>query len=105
MMSNLSADSLGKPPPNYPGRDAMLATLGDLQKVSFVRWLRAVREVGLDQLDEHSRLQTTEAEYYQKGKYGTVCKLEQDLAACLGGVNQHLGTNFSLDKARHPEWR
>ena len=72
--------------------------------VKFITWLRAVRTVrdrhkSLGSFDQHTRLQTTVGEFAGLIKYGTICKLEEDLAGCLHTVSGRTGAKFSADKA------
>ena len=63
--------------------------------------MRTVRDrhKTLGPFDQHTRLQTTVGEFVGKIKYGTICKLEEDLAGCLNTVSQLSGAQFSLEKA------
>ena len=81
-----------------------LSSNADLGVVSLISWLRAVRTVRdrhttLGSFDQHTRLQTTVGEFLGLIKYGTICKLEEDLAGCLHNVSLVTGTKFSLEKA------
>jgi len=69
-----------------------LSRNASLGGVSFISWLRAVRTVRdrhktLGPFDQHTRLQTTVGEFVGVIKYGTICKLEEDLAGCLSNVS------------------
>ena len=81
-----------------------LSRNASLGGVSLISWLRAVRTVRdrhktLGPFDQHTRLQTTVGEFVGKIRYGTICKLEEDLAGCLNTVSQLSGAQFSLEKA------
>ena len=81
-----------------------LSRNASLGGVSFISWLRAVRTVRdrhktLGPFDQHTRLQTTVGEFVGVIKYGTICKLEEDLADCLNTVSLLSGATFSVDKA------
>lgn len=81
-----------------------LSRNASLGGVSLISWLRAVRTVRdrhktLGPFDQHTRLQTTVGEFVGLIKYGTICKLEEDLAGCLNTVSLLSGAQFSVDKA------
>ena len=83
-----------------------LSASAPLTGVSFIAWLRAMRQVRdkyatLGRFDEHTMLQTSEGEFQGKITYGTICRLEDDLRACLRHVNMGLNVerNFSLHRA------
>jgi len=80
---------------------AMASAMGewDLRKVSFLQWLRAVKKVTFHSLDIHSRPQATTPERDGHVVFDSVCKLEDDLEACLDAVNSRTGTNFSVARA------
>ena len=71
----------------------------DLRHVSFVQWLRAIRNVTFSPLDIHSWPQATMPERNGQVVFDPVCKLEDELEACLGAVNRRTGANFSLTRA------
>jgi protein-L-isoaspartate O-methyltransferase len=68
-----------------------------LGEVSFVEWLRTIRNIGLGPpIDYHALLQTSEAEQVGTRSYDVICKLDHNFRACLRRVNRRAGTNFSV---------
>lgn len=68
--------------------------------MSFLQWLRAVKKLNFHSLDIHSWPQATVPERDGRVVFDSVCKLEDELEACLDAVNSRTGTNFSVARVR-----